>query len=203
MDDTISEPVEKGHISRRAVIAGGAVGAAAVWAVPLINSVPAYGAPVTGSTITSACSYFELVYTITNPVTHITTGPFADRVSSTGSCEGNTGSSDVSWCWPCGGVTYDNGGANSGIRNGGLLKLPSSGCTTGDGTFSVHGNTIQPGSGVSILFAIAAAGSLDSTTGQEPGTPGTGGTCETSVGVKKVNVACGPLSSASFSCLPS
>jgi hypothetical protein len=39
MDDTISEPVEKGHISRRAVIAGGAVGAAAFWTVPFIDSV--------------------------------------------------------------------------------------------------------------------------------------------------------------------
>ncbi len=99
MDDTISQPAEKGHISRRAVIVGGAVGAAAVWTVPLIASTPAYGVPVTGSNITSACSYFVLVYTVNGTGT---AGPFyADRIGSDGSCAGNTTSTDVVWCYNC------------------------------------------------------------------------------------------------------
>ncbi len=195
--DTPDTPLTKKRIDRRNLIKKGAVAGAVVWTVPFIESVPAYAQTVGGSTITSACSYFSLVYTVNG------TGPFASRVSASGSCTGNTTSNDVTWCYTCPGTTntYDNAGVTSAIRLNGVPLL-SSGCKSGDGTFQVSGNTITPGPGVVILFAIAHAGSLDSTTGQEPGTPtGTGFACNNALGQKKVNVACGPLSSASFSCL--
>jgi hypothetical protein len=56
---------------------------------------------------------------------------------------------------------------------------------------------------VSIVFAVAHAGSLNSGTGQDPGTAtGSGFACNDGLAQDKVNVACGPLSSASFNCLP-
>jgi hypothetical protein len=53
------------------------------------------------------------------------------------------------------------------------------------------------------LFAVAHDGSLNNTTGQDPGTAtGSGFACDNTATQDKVNVACGPLTSASFSCLP-
>jgi hypothetical protein len=200
MDSTdTTEPGAKKGLSRRQVIVGGAVGAAAAWTVPLIDSVPAGATPVAGSNISSACSYFVLVYTITKD--GVTTGPFADRVSSTGACGGPTTSADEKWCYTCPGTsdTYDNQGSSNVLQLNGS-PLASGGCTGGDGTFNVSGNTITPGSGVTIQFAVAHAGSLHPTTGQAPGTY-TAGVCNNSGTVDKVNVACAPITTASFNCL--
>jgi hypothetical protein len=193
-------PAKKG-LGRRDLIKKGAVAGAIIWAVPMIESVPAYAS--TGSTVSSACSFFVLVYTVNGA------GPYADRVSSDGSCGGNSTNNDLKggWCWTCPTTTntYDNLGADSnGIRLNGT-ELPSSGCTSSSGYFNVSGNTITPSSAknVVIQFAVAHAGSLDSTTGQDPGTPIVGGgfACNDLLGQDKVNVACAPISSASFSCL--
>jgi hypothetical protein len=60
MDDTM--PVEeKRTISRRAVIAGGAVGAAAFWSVPVLTSVPAAAATGSGA-VAFPCSWAVIVY---------------------------------------------------------------------------------------------------------------------------------------------
>jgi len=196
MEET-TMPAEKRGMSRRAVIAGGAAGAVAVWTVPLIESVPA-GAATTGSHVTSACSYFVLVYTTA-------AGTFADRIGSDGSCAGNTTSTDVLWCYDCGsGKIYDNDplGSDPHVLRLNGVALSSSGCKAGDGTFTVSGNTITPGPGVTIDFAVAHAGSLNNTTGTDPGTNSGGFTCNNGATQDKVNVACGPLSSASFDCLP-
>ncbi len=56
---------------------------------------------------------------------------------------------------------------------------------------------------MTILFAVAHAGSLNNTTGQDPGTAtGSGFTCDNTQTQDKVNVACAPISTASFDCLP-
>lgn len=187
----------KSGISRRDLIKKGAVAGAVIWTVPMIESVPAYAA--TGSTLSTTCSYFVLVYTINGA------GPYADRVGSSGACGGNTTSHDVQWCWIGPGSTdiYDNLGANDAIRRNGTV-LDSSKCTAASGTFHVSGNTVTPGTGVVIQFAVAHAGSLNTTTGQEPGTPtGTpvGSACNVLASQSKVNVACAPISLATFSCL--
>src|SRR5579863_8745724 len=155
---TTPEVTEEKHgFSRRDLIKKGAVAGAIVWTVPMIQSVPAYAAG--GSQITTTCSYFVLVY-IKNGVT------YADRVSSTGACGGPQTSADVSWCYTCpDGHSYDNVGARTGGGTADILEqngvsLSGSGCTAGDGTFNVSGNTITPGSGVTIIFAVASAGSL-------------------------------------------
>jgi hypothetical protein len=201
--DTPNTPVEKKGISRRAVIAGGAAGAAAVWTVPLIASTPAYGAPTVGSNVSSACSYFVLVYSVDGHT-------YADRIGSDGSCNGNTTSTDVLWCYNCDSSnTYDNtplGGAPHVIRLNGTPLL-SSGCAAGQ-YFHVNGNTITPASNsVTILFAVAHAGSLNNTTGIDPGTEIAGGgmsgyACNNGLPQDKVNVACAPINTASFDCLP-
>jgi hypothetical protein len=186
------ESITKKGIDRRSLIKKGAVAGAIIWAVPMIESVPAYAA--TGSTISSACSYFVLVYTV-NGVT------YADRVTSTGSCGGNTTSGDVTWCWMCGTDIYDNSAAQNAIRKNGST-LPSSGCTSSSNFFTVSGGTITPNTGVVIQFAVAHAGSLNSTTGTEPGTPtGVGDACNVLLTQGKVNVACAPISHATFDCL--
>lgn len=184
---------EKPGLSRRDLIKKGAVAGAIVWTVPMIESVPAYAA--TGSTISTACSWFMLVYTV-GGVT------YADRVTNTGSCAGNTTSHDVQWCYACDLThTYDNLGASDALRLNGNV-IPSSGCAANT-YFSVSGNTITPNTGVTINFAVAHAGSLNSSTGTEPGTPtGIGFACNNALGQSKVNVACGSLSHATFSCLP-
>jgi hypothetical protein len=196
-------PTKKG-IGRRDLIKKGAVAGAIIWAVPMIESVPAYAA--TGSNISSACSYFVLVYTF-DGVT------YADRVTSSGSCGGNTTSHDVKWCWICGtNDQYDNLGPSDAIRHTTLVLgvpttttvLGGSGCASGT-HFNVSGNTITANAGVTILFAVAHAGSLDGTTGTDPGTPtGTAllpGVCGVGVAQDKVNVACAPISTATFDCL--
>lgn len=195
----------KSGISRRDLIKKGAVAGAIVWTIPMIETVPAYAAG--GSTISTACSYFVLVYTYQG-------NTYADRIGSSGNCAGNTTSSDVAWCYTCGGHTYDNlGGLNAqghgtnSVRQDGIPLL-SSGCTA-NSLFSVSGNTVTPNTGVTILFAVAHAGSLNSGTGQDPGTPPTVPvsypyTCAQGPSSlqDKVNVACAPISSATFSCLP-
>jgi hypothetical protein len=205
--DTTTDSVTKKGLNRRQVIVGGAVGAAAVWTVPLIDSTPAYGAPVTGSNITSTCSYFVLVYTVEE--NGVLIGTFADRIGSDGHCAGNTTSTDVLWCWNCDGThLYDNdplGSAPHVLRLNGT-PLTSSGCTAGQ-YFTVSGNTITPVSTgtqtVTIVFAVAHAGSLNNTTGQDPGTAtGVGDACNNGASQDKVNVACPPISTASFDCLP-
>jgi hypothetical protein len=207
MDTTdTTEPGAKKGLSRRQVIVGGAAGAAAVWTVPLIASVPAGAAAAVGSNITSACSYFVLVYTV--EVNGVPIGTFADRIGSSGSCAGNTTSTDVKWCWSCNSHIYDNdplGSAPHVIRVDGVPLL-SSGCTAGQ-YFTVSGNTITPvNTGtqtVTIVFAVAHAGSLNNTTGIDPGTAtGIGDACNNALTQDKVNVACAPISTASFNCLP-
>lgn len=195
---SIDEQTTKKGINRRDLIKKGAAAGAIIWAVPMIESVPAYAA--TGSTVSSACSYFVLVYTINGA------GPFADQISSSGSCGGNSTSADIKggWCWTCPGTTdtYDNlGGSNNAVRLNGVT-LPTSSCTSASGHFIVSGGTITPGPGVVIQFAIAHAGSLNSSTGQDPGTPtGVGFACNDLLGKDKVNVACAPISRATFDCL--
>lgn len=185
---------EKSGISRRDLIKKGAVAGAIVWTVPFIESVPAYAQ--TTSNVSSACSYFLLVYTVT--VNGVTT-TYADRIGSTGSCNGNTTSADVSWCYSCGSNNYDNQGATNAIRLDGTV-LPSSGCAANT-YFTVTGNTITPKtSNVVIIFAVAHAGSLNSSTGQVPNEYTT--TCTSTPLASKVNVACAPISSATFDCLP-
>lgn len=195
---------KKSGLSRRDLIKKGAVAGAIVWTVPMIETVPAYAA--TGSTISTACSYFVLVYTVTNPLTGVGL-TYADRITNTGSCAGNTTSADVTWCYQCSSGMYDNLAPQNAIRKDGIL-LASSGCAA-NSYFTVSGNTITPNANVTIDFAVAHAGSLNTTTGQEPGTPPSTAliypyTCDESpTGLQgKVNVACGPLTRASFSCLP-
>lgn len=203
---TIDTTEEKSGLSRRDLIKKGAVAGAVIWTIPMIESVPAYAS--TGSTISTACSYFVLVYTVFDPATQTST-TYADRVTNTGSCAGNTTSHDVKWCYSCDSThTYDNLGASDAIRLNGTV-LASSGCAA-NSYFTVSGNTITPNTNVTINFAVAHAGTLDSTTGQDPGTPPTGAattwpyTCaQTGTNLQdKVNVACGSLSHATFNCLP-
>jgi hypothetical protein len=51
------EPVEKGKISRRAVIAGGAVGTAAFWSVPVIDSITSKAAASSGRGLSCGLVY--------------------------------------------------------------------------------------------------------------------------------------------------
>lgn len=186
---------EKRGISRRDLIKKGAVAGAIVWTVPFIESVPAYAA--TGSTVNSACSYFILVYTVTNGGQ---TATYADRIGSDGSCNGSNTSADVYWCYTCpDGNHYDN--ANANINQNGT-PLGTSGCAANT-YFNVNGNTITPRlSNVTIIFAMAHAGSLNPTTGQAPFTlDKKSGQCTSTVLPTKVNVACAPISSATFQCL--
>lgn len=192
--DITEEKSGKRGISRRDLIKKGAVAGAIVWTVPFIESVPAYAQ--TTSNVTSNCSYFLLVYTVT---VGVTTNTYADRITSTGACAGNTLSNDGDWCWRCDSThLYDSLGTGNTIRLNGSI-IPSSGCTAGQ-YFNVSGNTVTPSnSSVTIIFAVAHAGNLNSSTGIAPNIYSA--TCSTNP-ITKVNVACAPISSATFDCLP-
>jgi hypothetical protein len=173
------EPVEKGKISRRAVIVNGAVGAAAFWSVPVIESVTQRAAAASGCqpVATGPISYIWVIWTKGGVTYFSGYGPNAWNQGTL-----MLGGTSAPLCTsPCG--PYCTNGFNGGAVNGditgpgGNLTALSSSSTTeqflqlnGVTVLTVSGGQIIPGTGVVIdAWFIFQAGSA---TAHCPSTPG-------------------------------
>jgi hypothetical protein len=98
--DTDTTPVEKTGMSRRAVIVGGAAGAAAFWSVPVIDSITQRAAAASGCqpVVLNKVSYVFVVYTF-GTKTYFT--GFNLGCGAQGANQGITQTAG-----PCNGVTY-------------------------------------------------------------------------------------------------
>ncbi len=184
MDDTKPVEVQKGHISRRAVIAGGATGAAAFWAVPIIDSMTSLAGatgvgsgctPVTGGSI----SYIWVIFT-KGGVTY-----FGGYSAGNAWTQGTLKIPGTSLCTsPCGPYCTPgfNGGAATGDitgPGGNLVYVPGTNATSqvlslsGVAVLTVNNSAIVPGTGVVIdawfIFqAGTATGHCPASTGSPP-----------------------------------
>jgi hypothetical protein len=158
--DTETTPVETKGISRRAVIAGGAAGAAAFWSVPVIDSITQRAAAASGCHNTiGTISYVFVVYQNALGV------HYAGTKSGTWGDQGTLKVNTTPQCTPeCNGVTYGSNGFNGSPPAGGIYFNVGSSCLSSGTAIPYVSNpgsdlvvsggttkTITPGTGVTIL----------------------------------------------------
>jgi hypothetical protein len=108
MDTDTTTPVEKTGISRRAVIVGGAAGAAAFWSVPVIDSITQRAAAASGCqpVVLNSVSFVFVVFTFTSGGT--TTTYFAGFKQN---CDDQGANNGITKSVTCNGVTYAMNGS--------------------------------------------------------------------------------------------
>jgi hypothetical protein len=164
MDTDTTTPEEKqGIISRRAVIVGGAVGTAAFWSVPVIDSVVSRAAagsiPCSGCTSATFTPSYGIV--VFQQGTNIYAVQFNQGVAAcalTNTIGGDIADGTV-FASNCNGASYSKAGGGL-ARNGTLIPVfPGPGCPVSS---SGNGVCVPNGSQASILFVFAHDGSFGS-----------------------------------------
>jgi hypothetical protein len=175
--DTDTTPVEKKGISRRAVIAGGAIGGAAFWTVPVIDSITQRAAAASGClpVVLTGVSYVYVVYT--DGTTTWSTG-FTAGCANQGANQGITQTAG-----PCSnGVTYSMTSPSTDVvasPGGTTTHLDASAATA---YLTCAGGKVTPASGIQILAYFWFTG---------VGNGGPGKTCTTTPGGTPICVTFG------------
>jgi hypothetical protein len=178
------EPVEKGKISRRAVIAGGAVGTAAFWSVPVIDSITSRAAAASGVGLSCGLVYVfyqhadksvNLVAFMAGPAQSV---PCNETAPQPNPCAGGSLTCNVSGFnnsftidtgglgiggFPC--ASASGSGPHGAFKNPGVCMVgPHSGGGACQGQFVIMGNVISATGGANPSDVILAVYAIPNST---------------------------------------